>query len=1373
MKQFLQYGFLSTLLVSQGSMANLPEPDVIFYGKVASQVGATTVALTEGSLEWTIRSLDGSAEVYTFTAELESLADGAYSYKISIPQQLLAPSEHLVVANGNVMTLESGQDLSLRHYEISLNGYSALLDDEKLSALVVSEENRSSHRRLDLTVSGKVLGELSDADGDGLPDIWEQQFGFDVATGNATEDPDGDGWSNAEEFERGTDPNVNNRVPVLVGEAGQESLRPTVTVYESGLAQLRLKVVDSDSQQAELSVVIEALPEGISVYLADAIQTPLAVGQSLSGADFEAGNVFIRHTLAANGESVSGALRFSINDSGPAHTESVSSNPAIQSEIDLTLFNPASVASPTRWIDGQQYRGQSVSQVEGRSGHGLDSLSSYTYEGASDELTSAAVQLSVDEAGLIQSGAASGLIAFAEASESEEPLSLSGDRSVFAAYTANQAVGQNTFFNDGSHSWADSSAHLTFGAANSNHQIVSALAAQDDIRIASVHTDMGLTQLEYGGVQVGGPKIQSAGESVIASSLVGFGIANRASDDKPGYVEPFDGGIGEFIVFPQTLDGNDRWRVNAFLMSKWQDHVVFDASEAASAVSLSVVNALSKPVLMLGGLADDTLTAGAHGSVLVGGAGKDSLIGGDGRDRFIVGEGDEIHGFTDPESLKSDDVLDLTGLLPLGDVALESCLFLSPSGSDTLVSMSSNCIGQDFVSGSDFEGVQFLIKDRSFTNADIPLLWGSGALHTANHRPGAITASLVFEDAVGQQLDIAETDPLKSRQTLYVDFSGGEPFQGLNFRLPLRISGSALPGEDFDLWMKRIVDPDDEALVHSLSNGEYTYAQLLSEVSDETLVKLGLLKEESGSGLNQFSLFYRDNVLSTYQPGVPVYIPAQLTLNNALQKRIELELVMLKDQAREAEEDLVIELGGVPEYFDLAQEKSQLTVTISDGLDRVFLTNSKETIYEGSHTTFKLHREGSIDQKLVVDVVLSGSAVNGQDYVSFPAQVTFLEGESEVAVPLTALADDTVESIELAELRLVSGEGYEIDSESNIAQIFIHDQASHLADTDGDQLPDSWEIAAGLDPNVSNLGSNGFTDSDNDGLSDFDEYIRGSNPLVADTSTEGQDALLNYQTVRSTNLHDNHVPVGLNRIIDIPLDYITSDGTDQASGIQLLLKYNADDLEFVGLVDVLQKSHLSTDMPVAREEMRGDYKLFSHYVSVSWASAAMDWPGLPLPTRLLSARFKLLSTVEPGSKLIVGIDSEAPAEGYAFKRGHIEINAASPSQLASSVGSEIGNEGIALARHYTGLKSVLTPAQDGAKDQLTDDPVSEHFEVVGVQYDVDGDGVVNPLTDAVLIHRFLSEQSLSQETVNKILGSSTTQTAADITARILEIRGVQ
>ena len=57
-----------------------------------------------------------------------------------------------------------------------------------------------------VNVTSTATGGVRDTDGDGMPDGWETQFGFDPAALDGTADDDGDGMSNAEEFLAGTHP---------------------------------------------------------------------------------------------------------------------------------------------------------------------------------------------------------------------------------------------------------------------------------------------------------------------------------------------------------------------------------------------------------------------------------------------------------------------------------------------------------------------------------------------------------------------------------------------------------------------------------------------------------------------------------------------------------------------------------------------------------------------------------------------------------------------------------------------------------------------------------------------------------------------------------------------------------------------------------------------------------------------------------------------------------------------------------------------------------------------------------------------------------------------------------------------------------------
>lgn len=54
---------------------------------------------------------------------------------------------------------------------------------------------------------------IADTDCDSMPDNWENQYGLDPSTDDADEDADGDGFTNLEEYQAGTDPTNPDSYP--------------------------------------------------------------------------------------------------------------------------------------------------------------------------------------------------------------------------------------------------------------------------------------------------------------------------------------------------------------------------------------------------------------------------------------------------------------------------------------------------------------------------------------------------------------------------------------------------------------------------------------------------------------------------------------------------------------------------------------------------------------------------------------------------------------------------------------------------------------------------------------------------------------------------------------------------------------------------------------------------------------------------------------------------------------------------------------------------------------------------------------------------------------------------------------------------------
>ncbi|MCL4177929.1 MAG: hypothetical protein KJ072_09310 [Verrucomicrobia bacterium] len=173
----------------------IPEPDLVWYGRVMGVSGGNPVRLTAGTLVWHVEpALGGPALVLSTT--LTNIND-QFSYVLRVPCETPEPgggvSEGVVVLSNPAVTY-SRVTVTLDGQPISLSG--------PTGQFAPGFADRGRIERIDLQASGA----LPDSDGDGLPDAWEQQY-FGSPTGaNATDDSDGDGATNLEEFHAGTNP---------------------------------------------------------------------------------------------------------------------------------------------------------------------------------------------------------------------------------------------------------------------------------------------------------------------------------------------------------------------------------------------------------------------------------------------------------------------------------------------------------------------------------------------------------------------------------------------------------------------------------------------------------------------------------------------------------------------------------------------------------------------------------------------------------------------------------------------------------------------------------------------------------------------------------------------------------------------------------------------------------------------------------------------------------------------------------------------------------------------------------------------------------------------------------------------------------------
>jgi hypothetical protein len=188
---------LTTLLaiLTTLAQAGIPEPDLVWYGKILTASGGADVRLTTGTLVWQIEPLAGGPAIVR-TTELTNIND-QFSFVLRVPCETPEPA---VAASTNV--------INLRNPAATYRRLTVTLDGQLLSLISATNHfaplpiHRGHAERIDLRFGVAP----ADSDGDGLADAWEQQH-FGNLNANANGDPDGDGMNNFREFRAGTNPN--------------------------------------------------------------------------------------------------------------------------------------------------------------------------------------------------------------------------------------------------------------------------------------------------------------------------------------------------------------------------------------------------------------------------------------------------------------------------------------------------------------------------------------------------------------------------------------------------------------------------------------------------------------------------------------------------------------------------------------------------------------------------------------------------------------------------------------------------------------------------------------------------------------------------------------------------------------------------------------------------------------------------------------------------------------------------------------------------------------------------------------------------------------------------------------------------------------
>jgi hypothetical protein len=305
--------------------------------------------------------------------------------------------------------------------------------------------------------------------------------------------------------------------------------------------------------------------------------------------------------------------------------------------------------------------------------------------------------------------------------------------------------------------------------------------------------------------------------------------------------------------------------------------------------------------------------------------------------------------------------------------------------------------------------------------------------------------------------------------------------------------------------------------------------------------------------------------------------------------------------------------------------------------------------------------------------------------------------------------------------------------------------ASETVDSDNDGVGDNADAF----PN----DASETADSDNDGVGDNADYAP-NDPAVQ----EGPKQVVSV----------SGSPKGMvGSSVSITVGYDVSDADSSLTGLGLRVHYDSSVLTFVELSDVFATDNISAGGPDNDADDFDNDPSTDKYLTANWASLFGNWPG-SLPADLLTASF----TVADDDTLVntvINFSSNSNAAGYQFEGTSYTMDILSGSFDFDGNGTaDALTDGLMLLRYAFGLTgSAVTDGAIAGDSPMSAEEVLSALETASGSFaDIDGNGVVDALTDGLMLLRALFGLSGDAVISGAVGGGATRTTAADIEAYI-------
>jgi hypothetical protein len=237
----------------------------------------------------------------------------------------------------------------------------------------------------------------------------------------------------------------------------------------------------------------------------------------------------------------------------------------------------------------------------------------------------------------------------------------------------------------------------------------------------------------------------------------------------------------------------------------------------------------------------------------------------------------------------------------------------------------------------------------------------------------------------------------------------------------------------------------------------------------------------------------------------------------------------------------------------------------------------------------------------------------------------------------------------------------------------------------------------------------------------------------------------------------------------VSIIYDTSDNDATLTGLGLSVHYDSSVLTYNQHTQIFSTDFIGFGSPITDDEDWDNNTSTDMLVSFSWASLFGGWPG-QLPETLVTINFDVAEEVSDETTSI-SFSSVSNTAGYIFAPINYDMPISTDSWDFDRNGEvDALTDGMLLIRHGFGLRDNLLVQGAMASDSpLNHSEIQQNLDQANSMSDIDGDGHVHPLTDGLLLLRYLfgiQDESLT----SKVIAEGATRVTHEEITNYLESR---